>query len=51
MAVNIGCEGIHIHEFEDKEWFMPCKKHSLKKYKCPPVYKKDYQKHKCVKKK
>ena len=51
MAVNIGCEGIHIHEFEDKEWFMPCEKHSLKKYKCPKGYKKDYQKHKCVKKK
>ena len=27
MAKNIGCEGFHIHEFEGKEWFMPCEKH------------------------
>ena len=51
MAKNIGCDGFHIHEFEDKEWFMPCEKHVMKKYKCPKGYKKDYQKHKCVKKK
>ena len=51
MAVNIGCEGFHIHQFKDQEWFMPCEKHSLKKYKCPKGYKKDYQKHKCVQKK
>jgi len=31
MAVNIGCEGIHTHEFEDKTWYMPCEKHELKK--------------------
>ena len=31
MAVNIGCEGFHTHEFEDQEWFMPCEKHELKK--------------------
>jgi len=31
MAVNIGCEGIHTHEFENKTWFMPCEKHELKK--------------------
>ena len=31
MAQNIGCEGFHIHEFEDKEWYMPCEKHEMKK--------------------
>jgi hypothetical protein len=31
MAKNIGCEGFHIHEFENKEWYMPCEKHELKK--------------------
>ncbi len=31
MAANIGCEGFHIHEFENKEWYMPCEKHELKK--------------------
>ena len=30
MALNIGCEGFHVHEFEDKEWYMPCKEHKLK---------------------
>ena len=30
MAKNIGCEGFHIHEFENKEWYMPCEKHELK---------------------
>ena len=29
MAQNIGCKGFHIHEFEGKEWYMPCEKHSL----------------------
>ena len=51
MAKNIGCEGFHIHEFEDKKWYMPCETHELKKYKCPEGYVKDYVKHKCVKKK
>jgi len=51
MAINIGCEGFHVHEFEDQEWYMPCEKHSLQKYKCPKGYVKDYIKHKCVKKK
>ena len=27
MAKNIGCEGFHVHEFEGKEWYMPCEKH------------------------
>ena len=35
-------------------WYMPCQQHALteeefKKYKCPEGYRKDYQKHKCVK--
>ena len=51
MAINIGCEGIHTHEFEGQTWYMPCEKHKMKKYKCPPGFKKDYVKHKCVKKK
>ena len=53
-AKDIGCEGFHTHEFEDKTWYMPCKEHKLTtaeflKYKCPKGYKKDYKKHKCVK--
>ena len=51
MAKNIGCKGFHVHEFEGKEWYMPCETHELKKYKCPEGYVKDYVKHKCVKKK
>ena len=56
IAEDIGCEGIHEHDFEDQTWYMPCKQHALteeefKKYKCPKGYYKDYQKHKCVKKK
>ena len=51
MAGSLGCSGFHVHEYEDKKWFMPCETHELKKYKCPKGYKKDYQKHKCVKKK
>ena len=59
VAADIGCEGYHTHEYEGKTWYMPCEKHSetpsamneqeFKKYKCPPGYKKDYKKHKCVK--
>jgi len=30
MAMNIGCEGYHMHEIEGKEWFMPCEQHELK---------------------
>ena len=30
IAEDIGCKGIHTHEFEDKIWFMPCEKHSIK---------------------
>ena len=55
IAKDIGCDGIHTHEFEDMTWYMPCKQHALteeqfQKYKCPKGYRKDYQKHKCVKK-
>lgn len=55
IANDIGCEGIHEHEFEGQTWYMPCEKHALseeefRKYKCPEGYVKDYQKHKCVKK-
>ena len=54
IAKDIGCDGVHEHDFEDQTWYMPCEKHALseeefKKYKCPKGYKKDYQKHKCVK--
>ena len=54
IAKDIGCDGIHEHDFEDQIWYMPCEKHALseeefKKYKCPKGYYKDYQKHKCVK--
>ncbi len=55
MAANLNCSGFHIHELDGKNWYMPCEDHSLTdeeflKYKCPPGYKKDYKKHKCVKK-
>tara|TARA_R100000278_G_scaffold40193_2_gene35396 strand:+ start:6399 stop:7988 length:1590 start_codon:yes stop_codon:yes gene_type:complete len=53
MAKDIGCEGIHTHEYKGQTWYMPCKEHKLSqeeflKYKCPKGYKKDYKKHKCV---
>ena len=31
MAKNLGCEGFHVHKYEDKDWFMPCEKHEMKK--------------------
>jgi len=52
MASNIGCDGIHTHDLEDKTWYMPCEYHKKDKMygdKCPSGYKnKDG---KCVKKK
>ena len=30
-AKDLGCDGYHEHEFEDKIWFMPCEQHNLKK--------------------
>jgi hypothetical protein len=52
IAKNMGCEceGFHVHEFEGKEWFMPCETHDFGKYDCPEGYVKDWKKHKCVKK-
>lgn len=29
MAKNIGCDGMHEHEFEGKIWYMPCEKHQV----------------------
>ena len=54
IATDIGCKGHHTHDYEGQTWYMPCEKHALeeelrKKYKCPPGYKKDYVRHKCVK--
>ena len=52
MAVNIGCKGFHVHEFEGKDWYMPCEKHisdKMYKTKCPKGFKK--KDGKCVKKK
>jgi hypothetical protein len=34
MAKNIGCEGIHEHDYEGQTWYMPCKDH-IKKLKKP----------------
>ena len=31
IAKDIGCDGIHEHEFEDQMWYMPCEQHELKK--------------------
>ncbi len=50
MANNIGCEGMHKHEFEGKTWYMPCEYHNkedLSYHKCPKGYKK--KDGKCVK--
>ncbi len=53
-AKDIDCDGMHTHEYMGQTWYMPCEGHNLtkeqfKKYKCPKGYRKDYQKHKCVK--
>lgn len=29
IAGDIGCQGIHEHEFENQTWYMPCKQHAL----------------------
>tara|TARA_R100001082_G_scaffold10736_1_gene5884 strand:- start:411 stop:1997 length:1587 start_codon:yes stop_codon:yes gene_type:complete len=50
MAKNIGCEGMHEHEYEGKTWYMPCEFHNkedLAYHKCPKGYKK--KDGKCVK--
>lgn len=28
-AADIGCEGMHTHEFEGQTWYMPCEQHKL----------------------
>jgi len=38
MAKNIGCNGFHVHELEDKEWFMPCEEHTQMKKPCQAGY-------------
>jgi hypothetical protein len=38
MAKNIGCEGFHVHEFEGKEWYMPCEEHTQMKKPCQAGY-------------
>ena len=53
ISKDIGCQGIHTHDYMGQIWYMPCKQHALsieqfKKYSCPPGFKKDYKKHKCV---
>jgi|TARA_Y100000289_G_scaffold66140_1_gene81653 hypothetical protein len=30
IAEDIGCEGIHEHDYMDQTWYMPCEKHELK---------------------
>ena len=50
MAKNIGCEGIHEHEYEGQTWYMPCEFHNkedLAYHKCPKGYKR--KDGKCVK--
>ena len=29
MSNDLGCEGIHTHDYEGKTWFMPCEQHSV----------------------
>jgi len=48
MSNDLGCDGIHTHDYEGKTWFMPCEKHSVEMYdKCPEGYKK--KDGKCIK--
>ena len=37
MAKTINCEGFHVHNFDNKDWFMPCEEHKVeaKKTKSP----------------
>ena len=30
IAQDLGCDGFHTHELEDKTWYMPCEQHELK---------------------
>ena len=48
MSNDLGCEGIHTHDYDGKTWFMPCEQHSVDMYdKCPEGYKK--KDGKCIK--
>ncbi len=48
MSNDLGCEGIHTHDYDGKTWFMPCEQHSVEMYdKCPKGYKK--KDGKCIK--
>ena len=29
VAKDLGCQGSHEHEIEDKVWYMPCEEHSV----------------------
>ncbi len=41
MSSDLGCQGIHTHDYEGKTWYMPCEQHSVDMYdKCPKGYKK-----------
>jgi len=49
MSNDLGCEGIHTHDYDGKTWFMPCEQHSVEMYdKYPESYKK--KDGKCIKK-
>ena len=51
IAKDLGCEGFHVHNFEGKEWYMPCEYHSKEEMqKCPKGFVKD-KTGKCVRKK
>jgi hypothetical protein len=32
VAKDIGCDGYHVHKFDGKDWYMPCKEHKLAEY-------------------
>ena len=40
-AIDIGCEGVHEHEFEDQIWYMPCEQHSNQTTLCWEGYQQD----------
>jgi hypothetical protein len=35
MAESIGCEGYHVHNYEGKDWYMPCEQHTQEDLKKP----------------
>ena len=38
IAKSIGCEGHHVHNFEDQDWYMPCKTHNEEEELKKPCY-------------